>query len=560
MPLLVLFLLLMLPLAGWGEAVPQATPYNPKPLPGDLVLPMPDLNGAPVELVFRRVAVPGKGLWGDREQLVQLGDAGGGVFEGVQRTLIGGSFVDEAQQWHILVAKYELTKGQYAAVMGFDGLTAVSGDPADGKLDTLQGRALREALSMPLSWVGPAAVQAFIHRYNRWLFDPAGPERSANLPRLGEAPGFVRLIGEEEWEFCARGGLPAIEEGVFERRLPFPVTRLNNAAWHLGNARNRVRPVGLREPNGLGIHDLYGNVQEMAGGRFRAELIQGRRGGIPVRGAGVSTPPNEVRASSRAELDAWGWDRDQGTMVERRSFNIGVRLAIGSNLVTDSRMRKALEAEYAAYRDSVRAATPAGRSLDNLVGQASAQIGTLEPIIARLAARYPDDREALLGVQQQLDNARARLDQAQRDSARSLLQDAARNGVNLSVAITKGVQLGAALESAHKLLALSTRYQSQVDAVNRSLAENAAAAAEQFGAYEGKIRQLGEFDAGYLDPAFAALAERGLSAREQAVLEIARIHLDHFIQQRVSDPDAWRAEFDARFSVFDDPRGSGGKP
>jgi hypothetical protein len=351
-----------------------------------------------------------------------------------------------------------------------------------------------------------------------------------------------------------------MDDGLFERRLPFPVTRLNHLAWHLGNARNRVRPIGLREPNPLGIHGLYGNVQEIAAGRFRAELTQGRVGGIPLRGAGVSTPATEVRASSRAELDAWGWDRDAGAMVERKSFNIGARLAIGSNLVVDTGMRSALEQAYADYRDSVRRATPAGRSLDTLVSQASAQIGNLEPIIARLAERYPDDRDALLGVQQQLDTARERLDQAERESARSLLQDAARNGVNLSVAITKAARLDNALATAKKLLALSTRYQSQVDSVERSIADNEAAAAEQFTAYEEKVRRLGDFEPRYIAHAFEEMAKRELSAREREILRVARAHLEQFNLQRVSEPAAWRRELDDLFSNFTDPNGSGDQP
>ena len=58
---------------------PAPTPYNPKPADGDLVLPMP----GDAEMVFRRVQVPGKGFWGDQSRIIQIGDASGGIFEGL---------------------------------------------------------------------------------------------------------------------------------------------------------------------------------------------------------------------------------------------------------------------------------------------------------------------------------------------------------------------------------------------------------------------------------------------------------------------------------------------
>lgn len=131
-----LIILLMLVLSPVLSAPPAETPYNPKPEAGDLVLPMPE--GA--ELVLRPVAIPGKGFWGAQQRIVQFGDSSGGAFEGVQRTMVNGSFPDpEADQWLIWLAKYELTKGQYVAVMGSDALAAVSGDPADSGYARLEG-------------------------------------------------------------------------------------------------------------------------------------------------------------------------------------------------------------------------------------------------------------------------------------------------------------------------------------------------------------------------------------------------------------------------------------
>jgi len=542
-------LLLSLLAFGLNAAPPEKTPYNPQPAEGDLVLPMPD--GA--EMVFRPVAVPGKTFWGSRERIVQLGDSSGGAFEGVQRTLVSGSFPDaEGEGWIIWLAKHELTKGQYVAVMGPQALAAASGDPDDQGYAALEGRKLRQAQAMPLAWVSHQAVEDFVRAYNRWLFDPEHPQRLSALPVVDGVPGFLRLAAEEEWEFAARGGLAAIGDGSFDERLPFPARELNEHAWHLGNAKNRPRPVGLRKPNPLGFHDLFGNVHEMTAGIFRPEIRQGKPGGIPVRGPSVSSPASDVRSSYRTELDAYAWDAEAGRMDLRRTFNIGARLAIGANVVVSTATRAALEREYADYRRDLRQYTPVGKSLDNLVSQASSQLATVDGVLLRLRERYPDAGSQLEAIQAYVDNARERLHEAQRESARSQLQDAARNGTNLAVLITRRASLETAMASARRLLEMSTRYQSQVDSVQRSLDENAAAAAEQYKAYLGKVAALGDYQADYREHAFKALSDKPLSPREAQVLELLGRHVDRYNQDRQVATEAWREEFESIFTAFNE--------
>lgn len=547
-PTLTLALLLSLLAAPLGAEPPPATPYNPKPAAGDLVLPMPE--GA--EMVFRAVRVPGSGFWGDQDRVIQLGDAAGGIFEGLQRTQISGSFpAGDGAGWEIVLAKYELTKGQYLAVMGLDALLEASGDPEDRNLAGLQGRALRDALMRPLTFVSHQDVEVFIRRYNHWLFDPESPERLERLPRLDGAPGFVRLPTEEEWEYVARGGLPALENGSFDDRLPFSARELNEFSWNLGNARHQLRPVGLRSPTPLGFHDLLGNAQEMTAGLFRPEIGQGKPGGIAVRGGSVSTPAAEMRSALRAELDAYAWNPDRQRVEERRSFNTGARLAIGANVVVSSNQRARIEREYEDYRAGVRRSMPVGRTLDNLVAQASVQLGTVEPILARLMDQNPDLREPLTAVQAYMDRARDRLDLAQRESARSLAQDAARNGVNLSVYLSRLERLERTREAALRLVEISSRYQEQVEAVESSMRDLTSALGEQLLGYRDKVAQLGDYDAAYIEQALQTLRAAAPPPREGVVLELLGRHLEEFGEQRRADTERWQEEFRERFAGFD---------
>lgn len=541
--------LLTLLLASNVAAAPGATPFNPKPADGDVILPMPD--GA--EMAFRRIEVPGEGFWGSEERIIQLGDASGGIFEGLQRTQINASFPPQSDlsRGFIVLAKYELTKGQFIAVMGMDHLLAVSANPDDQQLPTLQGRAQRDALMTPLAFVSAQEIEHFIRRYNNWLFDPQHPERRVNLPQVDEVPGYLRLPTEEEWEYSARGGISALEAGRFEDRLPFEQRALNENAWHLGNARHQLRPIGLRQANELGLHDMLGNAQEITSGRFRPEIWQGQPGGMAVRGGSVSTPAADLRSSLRAELDVYAWNADQGRMEERRSFNTGVRLALGSNVVVSTAQRARIEQEYEAYRQDARRATPVGRSLDNLVAQASVSLDTVDPILNRLIAQDPALAEPLAAVQAHMNTARERLDLAQRASARSLLQDAARNGVNLSVYISRLTQLKATFATAQELAEMSTRYQQQVSQIEQRINELQTSLQEQLQGYRTKVSELGDYDSRYVTYAFDALEETDRTAREDLVVELIREHIAEYAEQRRADLDLWLQTFESRFASFE---------
>lgn len=128
----------------------EPNPSNPKPLDDDLIMPLPDGN----EVAFHALAVPGKAFWAGLARAVQLGDASASAFEGPQRTQINGSSATSAgDQWLMVPGKCELTKGQFAAVMGLDRLAELSGDSADRQLPRLQGRERGGVLKTPLAFV-----------------------------------------------------------------------------------------------------------------------------------------------------------------------------------------------------------------------------------------------------------------------------------------------------------------------------------------------------------------------------------------------------------------------
>lgn len=545
---LLVFLGLLLHLSVEATTLPAET-YHPHPEPDDKVLPMP----AGLSMAFRRIVVPGANFWGDAERVIQIGDAEGGIFEGVQRVQVSGSFLDtEQEHWYYYLGKYEVTKAQFAAIMGLDALIRLVNDQRLARLSEMDAKARNRILAEPLASISWHAMRTFVHRYNLWLFDPEHPERLASLPRHHGVPGFVRLPTEIEWEYAARGGYPALQAGTFNHSLPFEENELGRQSWYWENARSTLRPIGLHKPHPLGLYDLYGNVQELTLGAFRPEIWQGKPGGLSARGGSVITPTEQLRASHREEVEIYRWDPDQQLMQEQQSFTTGLRLLIGSNVVVHQDFHQQLEADYQVYRQALRSAMPVGRTLDNPILQAASGLGNADDLLSELIAANPALAGRLGDIQDSLLKAEEQLDRGLREMARSNTQDTLRTAAELGRDVFKLNNLQGVLANAQELARLSTRHQDILNRIENQIEEREQTIDTGFQRYLEGVARLGEAGDTYIQSAFQTLRERTLNQRGAVALRLLDEHVTDYQSLHRPRPDEWRADFDENFRHLSD--------
>ena len=191
------------------------------------------------------------------------------------------------------LGKHEVTFEEY------DRFAIATGRPLP--FDEHWGRSRRPVINV--SWEDAAA-------YAEWLSKATGKS--------------YRLPTESEWEYAARsGGRDEMWAGVWDEG------QLTDFAVYHANSGRRTVPVGEKKPNGLGLHDMSGNVSEWvedcwhetyngapSDGSAWLEAGGGQCGERVIRGGSWEDGGNYLRVSDRSRQYA-----------EFGTFAIGFRLA-----------------------------------------------------------------------------------------------------------------------------------------------------------------------------------------------------------------------------------------
>ncbi|MFO7820079.1 MAG: SUMF1/EgtB/PvdO family nonheme iron enzyme [Halanaerobacter sp.] len=150
--------------------------------------------------------------------------------------------------YDIEISKYEVTFEKYLAYC----------KDTDSSIPDDEGWGRKKRPVTNISWYDAV-------KYCNWLseqegltpaYDIKGAKESWKLKDEPQKLEGYRLATENEWSYVARGG----DSG--KTTVYAGSNNLEDVGWYDGNSDERTHPVGEKEPNELGVHDMTGNLWE----------------------------------------------------------------------------------------------------------------------------------------------------------------------------------------------------------------------------------------------------------------------------------------------------------
>ena len=132
------------------------------------------------------------------------------------------------------------------------------------------------------------------------------------------------LPSEAQWEYAARGG---------NQSLGFPYAgsyKLKEVGWYSKNSNGETKPVGLKLPNELGLHDMSGNVDEWCLDHWHENYE-----GAPKDGSAWLDPEKANDPEARRVVRGGSWSNNDNFcrvsfrfryVANYRFFNLGFRV------------------------------------------------------------------------------------------------------------------------------------------------------------------------------------------------------------------------------------------
>jgi formylglycine-generating enzyme required for sulfatase activity len=136
-------------------------------------------------------------------------------------------------------------------------------------------------------------------------------EREHAADRLPDGYTFT-LPTEAQWEYACRAGTAGAYAGNPEAM-----------AWHKGNSGDSTHPVGTKQPNAWGLHDMYGNVLEWC-----LDWYGNYKRGAQTDPTGPDSGYFRISRGGSWRVDVFRSASRAGGSPGRRDYTIGFRLAL----------------------------------------------------------------------------------------------------------------------------------------------------------------------------------------------------------------------------------------
>ena len=148
----------------------------------------------------------------------------------------------------VWISRTEITQAQWNAVSEVSGLRE---NPSYFPVDN------SPAADLPVEYVTPEDAELFCRELSRF------------------AGARLRIPSLTEWTQAATDGSGVRREYIARpNELPRD-DEIEDVAWYGANSGGRTHPVGKKQPNELGIYDIFGNVFEIVGNAIDGYQITG---------------------------------------------------------------------------------------------------------------------------------------------------------------------------------------------------------------------------------------------------------------------------------------------
>jgi uncharacterized repeat protein (TIGR02543 family) len=272
---------------GTGTNYSAGVSYTPT---GDITLYAKWNSSASGTPGYEMVYVPGGSF--------QMGDTAGGgyVWELPVHTVTMTGFY---------MGKYEVTQAQYQSVMG------TNPSELNGYTDSPNRPVER------VSWYD--AVEFCNKLSEREGLQPVYTITSATVTVNWSNNGY-RLPTEAQWEYAAKGGNDSPGNYTYAGS-----NNPDEVAWYWENSGG-THEVGTKVPNGLGIYDMSGNVEEWCWDWYEDYPSEAQTnptgasswsGGRVLRGGGWDKSAQSVRSANRGSYAPSGRNNDLGFRLVR---------------------------------------------------------------------------------------------------------------------------------------------------------------------------------------------------------------------------------------------------